>query len=77
MLKLLGLDDLIAADRADYVRIAIRLANDPGLRAGLGERIRAAKRSLYRDQGVVVALAHFLRTVEAPPERATRSYGAA
>lgn len=75
MLKLLGLDDLIAADHADYVRIAIRLANDPGLRAGLGERIRAAKRSLYRDQGVVVALAQFLRTVEAP-ERATRSDGA-
>jgi predicted O-linked N-acetylglucosamine transferase (SPINDLY family) len=73
MLRRLGLDELIAGDSAGYVRIATRLANDPVLRARIGERIRAAKSSLYRDQEVVVALAQFLRTVEAPPERTTRS----
>lgn len=66
MLKLLDLNELIAADRDDYVRIVARLAQDPAARAALSSRIRERKAGLYRDQSVVAALAGFLRTVEAP-----------
>jgi protein O-GlcNAc transferase len=73
MLTLLGVDELIATDRDEYVDIAARLARDHGRRAELGERIRAAKASLSRDQGVVAALAQFLRTVEAPAVSAAQA----
>jgi len=64
MLKLLGLDELIAADLDDYVRIATRLAQDAKWRGALAQRIQAAKGRLYRDEDVIHALATFLRTVE-------------
>jgi len=66
MLKLLGLDELIAADRADYVRIATRLARDAQWRDSISARIRERKVELYGDESTVTALAEFLRTVEAP-----------
>lgn len=71
MLRLLGLEELVAADVDDYVRIASRLALDAAWRDSLGRRIRDGKAGLYRDASVTTALADFLRTVEAPaPERA-------
>jgi hypothetical protein len=66
MLKLLGLDELIAADRDDYLRIVARLAADGPERERLSARIRERKTGLYRDQSVVDALAEFLRGVENP-----------
>lgn len=69
MLKLLDLDELIAADIDDYVRIATRLAQDAPWRAVLAQRIGERKRELYRDNRVPVALAEFLRTVQ-PPDHA-------
>lgn len=69
MLKLIGLDDLVAADRDDYLNIAVRLARDATLRAAVSARIRRRKAELYGDRSVVDALAAFLRTVEAPARR--------
>ena len=66
MLRLLNLDELIAADADDYVRIATRLTQDAAWRASLSERIRLRKNELYRDPSVLAALAHFLRSVEPP-----------
>lgn len=66
MLRLLGLDELIAADAADYVRIATSLAAEPARRAALSARIRSRKAGLYRDDSVLKAVADFLRTVEPP-----------
>ena len=74
MLKLLGLDELIAHDADDYVRIATRLAQDADWRASLGARIAAEKMKLYRDQSVVDALAQFLGAVE-PPAIAAKAAG--
>jgi predicted O-linked N-acetylglucosamine transferase (SPINDLY family) len=67
MLRLLGLDEVIAGDVADYVRIATSLATDSALRATLSARIRSRKTELYCDVGTVTALADFLRTVESRP----------
>jgi predicted O-linked N-acetylglucosamine transferase (SPINDLY family) len=64
MLRLLGLDELIARDAADYVRIAIRLVSDAEWRSALSARIAARKHELYRDRTTVEALAEFLRSVE-------------
>jgi predicted O-linked N-acetylglucosamine transferase (SPINDLY family) len=66
MLHLLGLNELIAGDLAEYVAISARLAQDAGWRQALSARIRARKNELYRDRSVVVALADFLRDVEPP-----------
>ncbi len=66
MLRLLGIDELIAVDTDDYVRIATRLAQDAPWRDALTKRIDAAKTRLYRDADAVHALAAFLRSVEPP-----------
>jgi predicted O-linked N-acetylglucosamine transferase (SPINDLY family) len=66
MLKLLGLDELIATDRSDYVRIATRLAQDAQWRDSISARIRERKNVLYQDESTLAAVAEFLRTVEAP-----------
>jgi predicted O-linked N-acetylglucosamine transferase (SPINDLY family) len=40
MLRELGVPELVAADEEGYVRLAVRLAGDPPLRAALKTRIR-------------------------------------
>ncbi len=74
MLKLIGLDELIAADYDDYVRIATRLATDPTWRGELSARIRSHKAQLYEDASVGIALADFLRQVEPPGHSAQASH---
>jgi protein O-GlcNAc transferase len=64
MLRLLGMDELIAQDVEDYVRIATRAAQDNAWRRSLSERIRSRKIELYSDQSTIEALADFLRNVE-------------
>jgi protein O-GlcNAc transferase len=71
MLQLLGLDDLIARDIDDYVRIAVNLAHDEHWRQALQARISARKHELYRDESVVKALSEFLRTVQPPVSTAS------
>ena len=64
MLKLLDLNELIARDAEDYVRIAVELSENAARRDALRERIAAGKSALYRDAGVVAALADFLGGVQ-------------
>ena len=66
MLRLIGLDDLIAQSTDDYVRIATRLANDKTHREDVVSRIRARKSELFKDETAVFGLADFLRSVEHP-----------
>jgi len=51
--KRMGIDDCIAADSGEYVRKALQIACDPGLRAELSRRILAAAPLLYEDSGMV------------------------
>lgn len=47
MLTLLGAPELVASDRADYLAIAARLAEDRAWRDGIAARITAAQPSLF------------------------------
>jgi protein O-GlcNAc transferase len=47
MLSLLGVPELIARDRADYVALASRLITEPAWRRSLADRIRAAQARLF------------------------------
>ena len=64
MLRLLELDELIAADADAYVRIATRLVQEAPWRAALTLSIRARKQALYQDESCVAALTQFLRSVQ-------------
>jgi protein O-GlcNAc transferase len=60
MLKILQLDELIATDVDDYVRIAVRLAREPHWRADLRGRIAERKHRLFEYAATVSALQDFL-----------------
>jgi CRISPR-associated protein Csy1 len=60
MLRLLGLDELIARDADDYVSIAARLGKDAELRTALAERIRAQRPVLFDRDEPIRALEAFL-----------------
>ncbi len=64
MLKLLELDELIARDEDDYVRIAVRLGNDDAWRNEIRSRIRERKHRLYEYQPAREALQTFLCDVQ-------------
>jgi protein O-GlcNAc transferase len=67
MLKLLGLQNLVAKDIDDYVRIATRLCSDPEWRADASRRMRDRGASLLDDAAPIHALeAFFLRAAAAP-----------
>jgi CRISPR-associated protein Csy1 len=56
MLRLLGVEELIAGDRAGYLAIAGRLARDEGWRRELSARIRAGHDLLFEAREAVDAL---------------------
>jgi CRISPR-associated protein Csy1 len=60
MLRLLGVDELVARDLDDYVAIASRLGRDPALRASLSQRITAAAPTLFSRDEPIRALEDFL-----------------
>ncbi len=62
MLRLMGVDELVAADADDYVRIVARLVRDPVFRTDCAARIRAAQSRIFDDPAPVAALAAFLRS---------------
>jgi len=68
MLGLLGIGELVARDREDYVRIAARLAGDRAWREGVAARIRGGSGTLFDRPEPVAALAGFLES--AAPARA-------
>jgi CRISPR-associated protein Csy1 len=61
MLRLMGLDELVAADPDAYVAIAARLCTDRGWRTALTERINANQSRIFDDPAPLAALAAFLR----------------
>jgi predicted O-linked N-acetylglucosamine transferase (SPINDLY family) len=68
MLSLLGVPELIARDRTDYVAIATRLVAEPAWRHSLAARIRAGQLRLFDVPDAVVRLQELL---EADARRAT------
>lgn len=60
MLRLLGLQELIASDAAEYVRLAARLGMDAKWRAQCRARILEAKGRLYGNREPIVALNELL-----------------
>jgi protein O-GlcNAc transferase len=66
MLRLCGVEPLVARDADDYVRIAARLASDRGWRDALAEQIREGRVRIFDDPAPSAALADALaRIVEA------------
>ena len=63
MLRMLGVEETIAGDADDYVRIAVRLAADPAWRAYVAKKMVAASARLFDDQEPLHALQAFLRGV--------------
>ena len=61
MLRLVGVPELIARDRADYLGIAARLVGDAGWRQELSARIRSAQAQLFDRPDAVAALARLLQ----------------
>ncbi len=66
MLRLAGVPELVAKDRADYVRLATRLGTDPAWRAHVRERLAAGVPRLFDDPAPVEALARFLEGLREP-----------
>jgi protein O-GlcNAc transferase len=65
MLKLIGVEELIATDVDDYVRIATRLCADPAWRNALATRIRENSSRLFDDPTPIAALEAFYRQAAA------------
>ncbi|CAO3459724.1 O-linked N-acetylglucosamine transferase, SPINDLY family protein [Azospirillum largimobile] len=59
--KLMGLDDCIANDLADYVNRAVRLGTDPLLRAQVRQRILERCGVLFDDEASIRAIERFLQ----------------
>ncbi len=61
MLRLMKIDELVARDEDDYVRIATMLIDDVDFRRSLAARIRGAQALIFDDPTPTAALAEFLR----------------
>jgi predicted O-linked N-acetylglucosamine transferase (SPINDLY family) len=62
MLRLVGMDDLVREDTAGYVEQAVAIANDPGLRGTLSERIAAGRGALFERDEPIRELERFLES---------------
>jgi predicted O-linked N-acetylglucosamine transferase (SPINDLY family) len=60
ILTMMGVHETIARDKDDYVRIAVRLANDLEWRRMISQKIAANKCKVYGDQTPVRALERFM-----------------
>lgn len=60
MLRIAGVDELVARDADDYVRIATRLVDDAAWRASLRESIRAGLDRIFETRAPVDAFAELL-----------------
>jgi CRISPR-associated protein Csy1 len=63
MLQALDLPQLVAADRDDYLRIAVDVAGNRGLRADLARAIAARSGRLFDDAAPLAAWTRFLEAV--------------
>jgi CRISPR-associated protein Csy1 len=66
MLRFCGLEELVAADQDDYVRIALRLGRDSQLRSVFRERLTDAVKTLFGRAEPVKSLELFLDAVIRP-----------
>ena len=62
MLGLMGIDELVATDADDYVRIAVRLGSDRAWRDAMSARILASHAKVFDDVAPIAALEDFLRS---------------
>jgi protein O-GlcNAc transferase len=67
MLKLIGVQELIATDVDDYLRIATRLCNDREWRDALSARIRDNSGRLFDDPAPIATLEAYYREAAAAP----------
>ena len=56
----MGIDELVAADAADYAAKAVRLGTDRGYRAAVEARIAARSGALFEDKAMVTHLTRLL-----------------
>ena len=61
MLKMIGLEELIAASLPDFIYKLTRLGLDPRFRSAVAKRIAENKHKLYRDRSFIGALDAFLK----------------
>ena len=69
MLKIMGIEETIAATKEDYVKIAIRLGQDAEYRQQISKLVADNKYKLYGDLKPVRALEEFLLQVVNKPRR--------
>jgi CRISPR-associated protein Csy1 len=62
MLKLMGLDELIASDETDYVGKVAAIASDAAYRSDIAQRLSATRTRIFDDPAPVAALAAWLAT---------------
>jgi predicted O-linked N-acetylglucosamine transferase (SPINDLY family) len=60
ILKRIGVPELVAADEAQYVDLAVKLAQDADYREGMRRRIAAGRPALFEDTAPVRSLEDFL-----------------
>ena len=60
MLKMMGVEEMIAASKDEYVRIAIRLGQDSQYRQDISQQVAENKYKLYGDRAPIRALEEFL-----------------
>jgi protein O-GlcNAc transferase len=63
ILRMLGVDETIAASFDDYVALAVRLARDPAWRAAIRSRMAARRARVYADPAPVRAFEDFIDRV--------------
>ncbi|MFK7904781.1 MAG: tetratricopeptide repeat protein [Chitinophagales bacterium] len=59
----IGVTDAIAKDKADYIRLAVRIANDAHWREELSAKIRVNKQEVFEDKEAVRELEGFFESV--------------
>jgi len=71
ILKMMGIEETIAANVEEYIAMAVRLANDKQWQEEISARICRNKHQIYRDRACIAALESFLTGVTAkhPPDR--------
>jgi predicted O-linked N-acetylglucosamine transferase (SPINDLY family) len=69
ILKLMGIEETIAATKEDYVKIAVRLGRDAQYRQQISQQIAENKHKLYYDLKPVRALEDFLFQVVNKPRK--------
>jgi predicted O-linked N-acetylglucosamine transferase (SPINDLY family) len=63
MYRTLGVDDCVVSNAAEYVELAVRLANDPAYRSQVSGKILAAGDRLFQDESAVRAMEEFFESV--------------